>query len=163
VLEGSIKLGNPYFKSVFQKIHCESKINDNTTQLSVDGLLLQSFANIIRDAKHKERGVPGWVATVKELLHAGTGNITLGEIALETGIHAAHLSKEFPRYFNMGFGEYIRTRRVGRAAELLTDETLSLTAIAYQCGFADQSHFTRCFKAIYGMPPVQYRKKAGKH
>src|SRR5580692_10310618 len=48
VLEGSIQLENPLFKSIFQKIYRESGINDDITQLSVDGLLLQTFASIIR-------------------------------------------------------------------------------------------------------------------
>jgi AraC family transcriptional regulator len=160
VLEGSIKLENPAFKSVFQKIYGESKINDGITQLSVDGLLLQSFAAIMRDAQREKYGIPGWVEKVKAMLHdADTDGLTLQQLSRETGIHPVHLSKEFPKYFHAGFGEYIRTRKIEKAATLLTSNELSLSGIAYQCGFADQSHFTRCFKAVHGITPLQYRNR----
>jgi AraC family transcriptional regulator len=164
VLEGSIQLENPFFKSMFQKIHSESRINDNITQLSVGGLLLQSFALIIRNLQREKHGVPGWIEKVREMLHDGnTEGLTLGQISRETGIHPVHLSKEFPKYFGAGFGDYIRNKKIENAITLLMDNELSLSSIAYECGFADQSHFTRRFKAIYGMPLLQYRNNIPKH
>ena len=160
VLEGSIQLEDPAFKLMFQKIYGESRINDSITQLSVDGLLLQSFAVIMRNSQRERHGVPGWVEKVKELLNgAGTGPITLLQIAQETGLHPVHLSREFPKYFNAGFGEYVRSWKIEKAASLLMDHELSLSGITYQCGFADQSHFTRCFKAVHRLTPMQYRNK----
>jgi AraC family transcriptional regulator len=160
VLEGSIEIGNPSLKPIFQKIHSESKINDGITQLSVDGLLLQSFAAIIRHSQREKNGIPGWVKKVKEILHdADTAGLTLLQLSRETGIHPVHLSKEFPKYFHAGFGEYIRNNKVEKAATLLVSSELSLSAIAYECGFADQSHFIRCFKSLHSVTPLQYRNR----
>src|SRR5262249_13810389 len=120
LLEGSIQLKDPALQSVFQKIYGESKINDDITQLSVDGLLLQSFATILRDSRRERHGVPGWVKKVREMLNDGeTEGLTLRKISDETGIHVVHLSKEFPKYFHSGFGEYIRKRKVEKATRLL--------------------------------------------
>ncbi|XHR92263.1 helix-turn-helix domain-containing protein [Mucilaginibacter sp. UC70_90] len=55
-------------------------------------------------------------------------------------------------------GEYIRKLRVEKSFALLADGGLSLTDIAYACGFADQSHFLRCFKQFGGSNPSAYRK-----
>jgi AraC family transcriptional regulator len=55
-------------------------------------------------------------------------------------------------------GEYIRKLRVEKSFALLAGDDLSLTDIAFACGFADQSHFLRCFKQFGGSNPSAYRK-----
>ncbi|MGB1004752.1 MAG: helix-turn-helix domain-containing protein [Salibacteraceae bacterium] len=42
--------------------------------------------------------------------------------------------------------------------DLLKNTSLSTTEIAYECGFADQSHFIRTFKNLNGFTPKQYQK-----
>jgi AraC family transcriptional regulator len=53
--------------------------------------------------------------------------------------------------------EYVRRARVARAQNLLRHASLGITEIALACGFADQSHFTRAFSRVTGMPPGRYR------
>jgi AraC family transcriptional regulator len=36
----------------------------------------------------------------------------------------------------------------------------SMADIAAECGFFDQSHFTKTFRALEGSPPLRYRRKA---
>jgi AraC family transcriptional regulator len=48
--------------------------------------------------------------------------------------------------------------RVNKAKELLR-HSLPLAAVATDCGFADQSHFTRIFTSIMGMPPGVWRRQ----
>jgi AraC family transcriptional regulator len=158
ILEGSMQLENPALKPLFHKIHKEIKLNDATSQISVDGLLLQSIAEITRATYIEKFGLPVWVNKVKEILNDGIcDKITLESLSLETGIHPVHLSKEFPKYFNTGFGQYIRNIRVGKATHLLSNKNITLSEIAYDCGFADQSHFIRCFKDVVGITPLKYR------
>lgn len=158
ILEGSMQLENPNLKSIFQKIHKEIKLDDNTTQISVDGLLLQSIAQITRTEHREKSAVPTWVKKVKEVLNDSISDkITLQRLSSETGIHPVHLSKEFPKYFNAGFGQYIRTLRIEKAVSLLSNKDLTLAEIAFNCGFADQSHFIRCFKESMGTTPLKFR------
>ncbi len=67
-----------------------------------------------------------------------------------------YLSQMSPRYFRANIGEYIRKVRVDKATVLLSCKHLTLTQIAYDCGFSDQSHLIRCFKEFNGMTPGQY-------
>jgi AraC family transcriptional regulator len=158
ILEGSMPLENPILKPIFQKIHKEIKLNDNTTQISVDGLLLQSIAEITRAVQNEKSVVPGWVKKVREILKDSIPDkITLQTLSSETGIHPVHLSREFPKYFNAGFGQYIRNLRIEKSIRLLSDGSLSLSEIAFACGFSDQSHFIRCFKGSVGTTPRKYR------
>lgn len=163
ILEGSMQLENPVLKPLFHKIHKEIILNDATSQISVDGMLLQTIAEITRATYIQKSGIPVWVKKVKEILNDGIGDkITLESLSLETGIHPVHLSKEFPKYFNTGFGQYIRNIRIEKATHLLLNKNLSLSAIAYDCGFADQSHFIRCFKDVIGITPLKYRNLIAK-
>jgi AraC-like DNA-binding protein len=55
---------------------------------------------------------------------------------------------------------YLLNARVNRGRQLLR-EGLALAEVAYQLGFADQSHFQRVFKAHVGVTPGQYRETEG--
>jgi AraC family transcriptional regulator len=56
VLEGSMQLEKSCTDTYFQRIHQEIKLNDNTTQISVDRLLLQAFAEITR-SRQKSKSI----------------------------------------------------------------------------------------------------------
>ncbi|HEY0259564.1 MAG TPA: helix-turn-helix domain-containing protein [Lacisediminihabitans sp.] len=59
-------------------------------------------------------------------------------------------------------GDLIREHRLQGAARMLEDPTQSLTtiaAVAYRCGFADHSHFSRAFRARYGIAPSDWRRR----
>ncbi len=51
---------------------------------------------------------------------------------------------------------YLLQMRVELAKDAI-EKGSSLADAAFQSGFADQSHMTRCFKAVYGLPPGQYK------
>jgi AraC family transcriptional regulator len=50
--------------------------------------------------------------------------------------------------------------RVNRAKELLLQTDRSLLDIAMECGFFDQSHFNKTFRAATNLSPGEYRKHA---
>jgi AraC family transcriptional regulator, positive regulator of tynA and feaB len=54
--------------------------------------------------------------------------------------------------------EVIRVRRLARARQDVTSGERSISSIAHAWGFADTSHFSRSFKAHYGMSPSEYRQ-----
>ena len=58
-----------------------------------------------------------------------------------------------------GFSDYLRELRLERAARLLRESAESVAEVAYETGFADQSHLQRLFKGRYGICPLAYRKQ----
>jgi transcriptional regulator GlxA family with amidase domain len=61
----------------------------------------------------------------------------------------------------MTAGDYVRRLRLWRARDALDcDRDSSLSEIAADCGFADQSHFTRHFRRLFGTTPGAYRLRA---
>lgn len=54
--------------------------------------------------------------------------------------------------------EFIRTIRLRRAAELLRQGSLTVTEVSYATGFSSVSYFSRCFRTMYGVPPMLFGK-----
>lgn len=158
-LGGSTQLTNISLKSLFIKMYRECMINDELTCCSIDGLLLQTFSEMLRRYPQTEPSTPHWVKKIKDILREHKGEkITLQYLSSEINVHPVHLSREFPRYFQMTFGEYYRKIKLERSVQLLGCMKFSLTDIAYDCGYADQSHFIRSFKAAFGITPSKYRQ-----
>ncbi len=57
--------------------------------------------------------------------------------------------------------EYLRKRRMERAAELLKDDRITVAEVAYKVGFGTPQYLTTVFKQTYGISPSQYRKQGG--
>lgn len=67
----------------------------------------------------------------------------------------------FTRRFRASFGQpphaYVLGLRVARARQLVTGTLRPLKEIALECGFADQAHMTRAFRARHGTTPGMFR------
>jgi AraC family transcriptional regulator len=73
---------------------------------------------------------------------------------------ASQFNRSFPRFVGVSPHRYVVQCRLKRARELLATTQLSLTEIALTSGFADHSHFSRCFHALIGMTPKRFRRLA---
>ena len=102
---------------------------------------------------------PGWVKVLKEILHdEWDTEPDLHALAHTLGLHPVTLSGQFRQYFPSTLSKYIRKIKVDRSLTMIKSTSLSLTQIAYACGFADQAHFTRTFKEMTGFLPKDFRK-----
>jgi AraC-like DNA-binding protein len=159
-LQGSIHIDNPIVKLLFYKIFRESKNHDDITPLSIQTLLLETLSQIESGQEINFKNKPGWVKKIRDILHdSPTRQLSLDELSNLLHIHPVHLSRDFSKYFHCTIGEYVRKIRVGNSLMLLSNKNLSLTEIGFACGFADQSHFIRCFKKIMGTSPLVFRKQ----
>lgn len=84
--------------------------------------------------------------------------ITLAGLARLAGISISQLQRDFRRLFNISPGEYVLWTRLMMARRRLEESTETIGRIARDCGFYDQSHFTRAFKRHTGMPPLEFRR-----
>ncbi|WP_175623003.1 AraC family transcriptional regulator [Chryseobacterium schmidteae] len=155
--EGSFNIKNPASKLLIHQIFKETKINDPSFELSVNQLLLKIF-NQLSSQKENLGKKPIWVKQIDEILHENsTEKLSLEELSHTLNIHPIHLSRDFHKYFHCNLGEYLRKLKVEKSLKLL-NEYGSLSEVALECGFSDQSHFIRCFKENIGITPLKYRK-----
>lgn len=158
-LPKSVIVNNPNVKLNFYNIYKESKLSDNTSNLTIDSLLLSIFQTMQGTESILFSTPPRWVKKIDEILHDNFDQaITLQELSSELNVHSVHLSRDFPRYFRCNFSEYLRKIRIEKSLNLLRNKQLSLTEISLMCGFADQSHFIRSFKSFHGITPKKFRQ-----
>ena len=158
-LTGSMNIQNTDLKLLLYKIFKETKINDETAPLSIESLVLQVLGQMLQDTEMSLKKNPIWVTKIIEILNETfSEKLTLTGLSNSLGIHPAHLSRDFPKHFQCTLGNYIRKLKIQKSLSLLSKKTISLSDITFECGFADQSHFNRCFKDIMGVTPFAYRK-----
>ena len=85
--------------------------------------------------------------------------LSIETLASQAFLSSRHFERRFRSLFHMSPGEFILKVRIDAAVRLLLESELSVTQIALQCGFYDNSHFTRQFKTKMGISPIQFRKK----
>jgi AraC-like DNA-binding protein len=83
-------------------------------------------------------------------------DVGLDELANVAGLSRAHLIRAFRREYHITPHAFLTDKRVREARKLLRAGQAPAD-VAIQCGFADQAHFTRHFKARTGVTPGQYR------
>lgn len=138
------------------KIHHELLINDNFTNPSIKILLL-SMLDATKNSINRK--IPDWTNKLHELLNdRWAETLNLEDLALAVKVHPVTISKHFTKYFSCTFGEYVRKVKVNKSISLIKNTKLPLTEIAFQCGFADQSHFIRNFKKLTGFLPKDFRQ-----
>lgn len=87
--------------------------------------------------------------------------ITLDDIAAHVYLSRSYVSKIFKEEMDCPLTAYINQVRVEKSKALLMGD-LTLTDVAYNVGFEDQSYYTKVFKKLTGMSPGQYKMKKGK-
>lgn len=85
--------------------------------------------------------------------------LLLEDVAQALHINKYYISHLFSQRLSMGFGDYVRTLRVGEACRLLEKQTMSMTDVAYSVGFSSTRTFNRAFIRYVGMTPREYQKK----
>jgi AraC-like DNA-binding protein len=83
-------------------------------------------------------------------------DVGLEELAGVAGLSRAHLIRAFRREYHITPHAFLTDRRVQVARRLLREGRMPAD-VAFECGFADQAHFTRHFKARTGVTPGQFR------
>lgn len=159
LLEGSQLIENPQLHVLFAKLYREFLLSDDYSEVSVEVLLLQICETLSNQKEINTLNNPIWVDGLKELLHYDTSSLSLDYLSSELNIHPAHISRAASKYLSMSLGEYIRQQKIKKAIPLLLDPSNSLTAITYQLGFSDQSHFTRTFKTYLNRTPGEFRRQ----
>lgn len=82
------------------------------------------------------------------------------EIAGRCGLSACHFSRIFKATYGMPVYQFVLQERIKQAQSRLLSTDDPITEIALDCGFSDQSSFTRRFTAVAGTSPSAWRKRA---
>lgn len=147
--------------SLAARLYYEFRQADKVSALVAECLVLEILAETSRRAPRlAERQPPRWLVTAREIIQAHfSETLSLADVALAVGAHPVQLARAYRRHYRCTVGEDIRQRRIEFACrELSKSDVAPLAQIASAAGFTDQSHFSKTFKRVMGLTPVEFRR-----
>jgi AraC-like DNA-binding protein len=98
--------------------------------------------------------------TFKQIIEANLFSpISVEDLAQKINLSVSSFKREFKKLYNDSPANYIKTKRLERAAELLLISNERITDIAFACGFNDLANFTKSFHDRFSTSPSNYRLK----
>ncbi|HEX8251806.1 MAG TPA: AraC family transcriptional regulator [Thermoanaerobaculia bacterium] len=153
----SARLTFPMLRHLPEQLRAEMAAADRLSMRILPGLVEQLLGNGARSLA--SAGQPPWlreaVALLDQSIASGT---TIQQVARRVGVSESRLSHAFREHAGRSVGAYVRELRVEAAARALRETDEPIAAIAAACGFADQAHLSRTFRACRGMTPMEYRR-----
>lgn len=151
----SLIVKNPNSKFLILKMYKELLEKDIYSNTSIQMLLLDTITKPINSNSNKR---PQWLIELLEILNDEWSKFhNLTDLSLAINVHPTTISKYFTRYCGCTLGEYMRKLKIDKSLTLIKNESLSLTEIAVECGFSDQSHFIRNFKKYTHHLPKEFQ------
>ena len=88
--------------------------------------------------------------------------LCISDVCDELGCSKSTLLTTFKGKYGITVNAYITEQKLNKAVHLLSEGNLTISEIAAETGFSDQSYFSKVFSAKYGIPPSEYRAKKDK-
>lgn len=137
--------------------------------MALNGLLDALFAMALREVSRQQSGhAPNLThavsdRAVREVLTLMHGHLqhswTLEELAQRAGVSRSGLAERFRTIMGETPLSHLRTLRMQKAMQLLTENKLSIEQIAQAVGYQDAFGFSKVFKRCTSLTPGQFRKK----
>ena len=86
-------------------------------------------------------------------------DLNIDMISDEVGISRVHLHRKMKELTGQTPHDFIRSIRLKKAAQLLTERGMNVTEVMYACGFANSASFSTIFRKYYGMSPRDYMRE----
>jgi YesN/AraC family two-component response regulator len=98
------------------------------------------------------------VTRAREYIEANHAEeLSLRQVAQAVHVSAFYLCKLFKKATGINFTEFVSRIRLEKAKQLLLNQNLRVSEIAYEVGFQSLTHFNRTFKKVMGQSPTEYR------
>ena len=106
---------------------------------------------------------PAWQTYLRCRQHIERNFLEIANIAdaaSECFLDQAYLSRLFKRFAEESPLQLLTRLKMGKAADLLSNQNLLVKQVAEEVGFSDPYHFSRVFKRVYGIPPETFTQAA---
>ncbi|HEV8246243.1 MAG TPA: AraC family transcriptional regulator, partial [Polyangiaceae bacterium] len=145
-----------------EDIHREIVGNARADEMLVENLISNLLRKVGRHV-HGTRGseqVPPHYLELKSFIESHFADeLELKQLARRVHASVPHFCSEFKRYFKSPAMDFVIRLRLYRARMLLSNQNLSINAIAREVGYEDLHYFSRLFKKRFGLSPRELRRK----
>jgi AraC-like DNA-binding protein len=151
------------FEQLFQHNAAQEMAQDDLFSLSK---ILELCYYLQRDAtigaQTQQESTPHCHAAIKASLRYMEDNldkpITLAQLGRIAGYSPNYFQREFKCMLGLSPQKYLEGLRISAAKLALSRQEVSLSEIAYACGFSSHPHFSLVFKKATGLTPQEYRR-----
>lgn len=116
----------------------------------------------LRTAEQADRRPAGLQAAIDLVRRRFADPLKVADLAEAAGMSPTQLERALRRALGLSPKQLIIRTRIEEAVRRLDDSDLPIAVVAGECGFYDQSAFTRQFQRAVGMTPGAYRLR-GRH
>ncbi len=143
-----------------------SMIESDLGEELVNSVCEQALTDRVRNPNDRQRlplrarlGVQNTkVLSIIEYMEANISEpLQLIEIADFVGLSRRQIERLFQQHMGRSPARYYLEIRLDRARHLLMQSTMAVVDVAIACGFVSASHFSKCYREMYGKSPLQER------
>jgi AraC family transcriptional regulator len=147
-------------RRLYAKIRRELTSSDAASRVALEGLVLEFLAAVFRALPPPAAAPAEIAAEIRRRIESSPRRrADTDALARHLGLSRVQFVELFRRAQGCSPEQYARAIRLDRARALLRESPLPLAAVAAECGFYDQAHFTRAFKRATGVTPLAYRRR----
>jgi AraC-like DNA-binding protein len=122
--------------------------------------LIEHFLLLRLSATERKQDKMSVIGEISKELQSDILSDNIKTIASRYAMSPRYLQRLFLQYTGVTPKLYHKINRFQLSLKLVTKKDTSLTSIAYDCGYFDQSHFIREFKSFTGVTPSAYTAEA---
>jgi AraC-like DNA-binding protein len=157
----------PVLRSVLSVLTYEAKKPRAGNQLMIDSLARILFMEVLRLCVAHEDSQKGWLGALVDpkigaalaVMHCDvTKQLTLDHIATAVGMSRSSFALRFKVLVGQSPLDYRLQLNMQRAAQLLRNNSKTVSSVAYELGYESDRSFRKAFKRVMGCPPTSCRK-----
>jgi len=142
------------FHGNLRRLFLEGKVLE-LIALSLSGSTIEKAYNSLFPAPFVQP--PDFITDAREILIQNLQNPpSLSVLSKKVGVNKTKLNCCFREIYGTTVFDYLRTIRLEKSKELLAAGGKTVTEIAYEVGYAQQSNFTKEFKKYFGKSPSSF-------
>jgi AraC-like DNA-binding protein len=94
--------------------------------------------------------------------HMEDESFSIEDFSHEAGYSRMQFYRKLKALAGLGPSQFVRTIRLKRAAQMLSQKSDNVTQIAYSVGFRSLAYFNKCFKEQFGVTPGQFSNESSR-
>ena len=107
-----------------------------------------------------ESGANSQIRDIQRYIEANfSQDLKIADLAQQFYMNHCYLTHLFKKQVGYSPKQYLLLNRLSYGQELLETTGLSVSQIAFRCGFGDANNFIRAFRESFGVPPNQFRQR----
>lgn len=149
-------------RELTDKIENEYNRNGLMMPLMLKHLVSELFLMVYRTKTEYKPGLSEFEKTMQDVAEYISKHyseeITLKSLATQFTMSESYLSRKFKSVCGIGICEYLTNVRITNSEKMLKSENVSVSDVAFRCGFNDSNYFSSVFRKATGISPLKYSK-----